>query len=119
MTITSGLVNHARARAKDKNLSFDVDAAFIRSMVGENAQLASHCPLLGIPLEWSTHRDNGGKALPGSPSLDRIDSTKGYTKDNVWVISHRANSIKNNASHEELTLVAQNLGRAIVNKLDF
>jgi len=34
--------------------------------------------------------------------LDRIDNNKGYIKDNVWVISRKANTIKNNASLEEL-----------------
>lgn len=119
MRITVHMVGNARTRAKEKELPFDLSLDFIRSMVGENARLASHCPLLGIPLDWSNYRDNGGKALPNSPSLDRIDSTKGYTKDNVWVISYRANTIKHNASHEELALITRNLGRAIVNNLDF
>lgn len=113
------MVRNARARAKEKGLVFDIDADFVLSMVGKSAQFASHCPLLGIPLSWSVYRGNVAKALPNSPSLDRIDSTKGYTKDNVWVISYRANAIKHNASHEELTLITRNLGRAIVNNLDF
>jgi hypothetical protein len=37
-----------------------------------------------------------------SPSIDRVDSSKGYTKDNIQVISHRANNLKNNATLEEL-----------------
>lgn len=119
MVITARMARCARYRAKEKGLAFDIDADFVLSMVGKNAQFASHCPLLGTPLSWSVYRGNGHKALPSSPSLDRIDSTKGYTKDNVWVISYRANSIKNNASHEELTLISRNLGRAIVNNLDF
>jgi hypothetical protein len=57
------------------------------------------CPLLGIKLQWRGRND--GKTHADSPSLDRKDSTKGYTKDNVWVISHRANTIKNSASPEE------------------
>jgi predicted RND superfamily exporter protein len=44
-----------------------------------------------------------------TPSLDRIDSKKGYTPDNVWVISHRANQIKNDATIEELKLITENL----------
>ena len=41
-------------------------------------------------------------------SLDRIDSSKGYVKDNIWVISHKANSIKNNATLTELKLIIKN-----------
>lgn len=47
----------------------------------------------------------------GSPSLDRIDSSKGYVKGNVRVISARANMLKNNATVEELTLVLKDLKR--------
>jgi hypothetical protein len=33
---------------------------------------------------------------------DKFDSTKGYTKDNIVVISYRANRIKNDSSLEEI-----------------
>jgi len=42
-----------------------------------------------------------------SPSLDRIDNTKGYTPDNVVVVSNRANSIKRDATPDELMAVAK------------
>ena len=37
-----------------------------------------------------------------SPSLDRLDNNKGYTKENISVISYKANRIKNDASFEEI-----------------
>ena len=40
-----------------------------------------------------------------SPSLDRIDSKKGYTKDNVQVISNRANRLKADGNIEEFKLI--------------
>ena len=43
---------------------------------------------------------------PIEASIDRIDSTKGYEKGNVWVISGRANRIKNDATPEELMRIA-------------
>lgn len=60
------------------------------------------CPLLGTPLAYSA-----SKVSPNSPSLDRIDSRLGYIPGNVWVISHRANSIKSNSSLEEFELIAK------------
>ena len=51
-----------------------------------------------------------------SPSLDRIDSSKGYTPDNVWVISRRANIIKHDATLEELLLISKNLGEYLNKK---
>jgi len=118
-TITACLVSGARNRVKDKNIPFDIDLDYVRSMVGENAEFASHCPVFDIPLDWSRIRGNGRGALPNSPSLDRIDPERGYVKGNVWIISHRANTIKNNATHEELKLVTKAVGEAIVNSLEF
>jgi hypothetical protein len=57
----------------------------------------TECPVLGIPIIPFC-----GKFAPNSPSIDRIDSSKGYTKDNIIVVSFRANCIKNNATVEEL-----------------
>lgn len=83
----------AKHRAKNKNLQFNLS---INDIV-----IPEVCPILGIKIDSSrSKKDN-------SPSLDRIDSFKGYTKENVQVISWRANWIKNNATVEELSLIAQ------------
>ena len=55
------------------------------------------CPVLGIPLFKGV-----GKQTRNSPTLDRIDTTKGYVKGNVAVISLRANSLKQDATVEML-----------------
>lgn len=68
----------------------------------DDIKIPSHCPLLGIPLSRDGFLDN-------YPSLDRIDSTKGYTPENVIVISYRANTIKSNATLSELLLLTKNL----------
>jgi hypothetical protein len=65
--------------------------------------IPSYCPLLGIPLFIG-----GGKVADNSPTLDRIDSALGYVPGNVWVISHRANRIKNNATLAEMELIVNN-----------
>lgn len=83
------LVRGAKHRAKHKKLDFDLKP--------EDISIPSTCPLLGIPLQKGV-----GRIHPGSPSLDRIDPSKGYIKGNVWVISYRANQIKNDASPREL-----------------
>ena len=56
----------------------------------EDIVIPEYCPLLDIPI----HRCERGKGY-NTPSLDRIDNTKGYIKGNVWVISKLANSLKN------------------------
>ena len=47
----------------------------------------------------------GGKRSDSTPSVDRIDNTKGYVKGNVRVISWRANQLKSNASPLEIGLL--------------
>jgi hypothetical protein len=113
MVQTGCMLRRARRRAREKGLAFDIDANYLRSVV------PSHCPILGVELAWSTRRLNGDTTLPNSPSLDRIDPTKGYVKGNVWIVSARANRIKNDATHEELKLVTEAVGRAIVNSLEW
>ena len=57
-----------------------------------------------------------GKGIKGgpthnSPSVDRIDPKKGYTPDNIRVISWRANSLKSDASLKELQVLVEDLSR--------
>ena len=42
-------------------------------------------------------------------SLDRIDSSKGYTKDNIRVIIYKANKMKNDATVEQLRSFAKGI----------
>jgi hypothetical protein len=90
------MLHAAKARAKQKGLLFTITEADIF--------IPHICPLLLIPLGASMET-----RAPGSPSLDRKDSTKGYIPGNVWVISYRANRIKNDATLTEFTLMAHNL----------
>jgi hypothetical protein len=110
---TKDMVKSARKRAKIKNLPFDIDQEYVRSLV------VSHCPVFGMPLEWSALCGNHRGGSANSPSLDRIDPTKGYVKGNVWIISNKANTFKSYATHEELKILAEAVGRAIVDSLDW
>lgn len=75
----------ARARANTKGREFNIEVS--------DVVIPKVCPVLGIPMK--------------SPSIDRIDSAKGYVKGNIRVISNRANTLKNNATVEELRLILE------------
>lgn len=94
------LIRAAKQRAKEKNLEFNITE--------EDISLPDKCPLLEIPMDSFDY-----KARWNSYSIDRIDSSKGYIKGNVWVVSKRANTIKNNATLEELELLVDNLRNKI------
>lgn len=95
------MVDKAKERAKLKGVPFDLKYT--------DFEIPEYCPLLGIKLEWNTGNPGKKGPGPGSPSLDRIVPSKGYVKGNVWVISTRANTIKNDATPEELLLIAKSL----------
>ena len=62
----------------------------------------THCPILGIELDYFVEA-----RAENSPSIDRIDSSKGYIPGNVHVISWRANRIKNDGTAEEHESIAR------------
>jgi hypothetical protein len=70
----------------------------------DDLDIPEYCPVLGCKLKLGY-----GKKLYSSPSIDRIDNSKGYIKGNVRVISHRANQLKSNMSVEEARLVLKDL----------
>ena len=85
-------------RSRRRGLVFDIEASDI-------SDIPSTCPVLGVRIEI---RSGGrGKGNPNSPSVDRIDNSKGYVKGNVKIISLRANLLKKDGSAEELRLVAK------------
>ena len=73
------------------------------------------CPVLEVPLH--KHRNQHGKGKgrgqnrrDDSPSIDRLNSNLPYLKkykDNLFVISWRANKLKSNASIKELEMIVK------------
>lgn len=86
----------SKSRAKKHGLPFDLQ---LEDIIPPHA-----CPVLGMKLE--TERGGEKRARQNAPSLDRFHPDAGYTKNNVRIISRRANTIKNNATTDELLAVA-------------
>jgi hypothetical protein len=93
-------------RAREKNLPCELTQEDVRILL-----LTEWCPVLGIPLFTSK-----GSPSDNSPSLDRIDSKKGYTKSNTRCISWRANSLKKDGTAEELIAVAMDVAKLEMEK---
>ena len=88
----NGLISHIKASAKKRGIHFDLDVTDLN-----NISFPITCPILNIPLTFNT-----GSAKDNSYSVDRIDSSLGYTSDNIIIISNRANKLKSDATLEEL-----------------
>ena len=88
------LFTEAKGRAKKRRIEFTIT-------LDDILPLPTHCPALGIPLK----RCEGGVNDHHSFTLDRVDNTKGYTKDNVAVISFRANKLKSDGTAKEMRAI--------------
>lgn len=106
--------NHSDYRAKNK---IKVLLAQIKSRAGRSGipfdieesdfpVWPLFCPLLGIPLDYQA---KGKISKPNGISIDRKIPKLGYVKGNVMIISWRANKLKNDATLDEIQLLAKNL----------
>lgn len=86
----------AKRRAQESGREF--------TLLPEDIIIPADCPILGMPMVCYSGRSGGE---PNSPSLDRIDSSKGYTADNIMVVSHLANCMKSSATPEQLIKFAE------------
>ena len=91
--VITKMVQRAKARAAEKGLEFTITEADII--------IPDTCPALHMKLSI----EDGNRDT--SPSIDRINSNLGYTKDNITVMSNRANTLKSNGSVKELMWVAE------------
>jgi hypothetical protein len=90
------LINASKQRAKNKDREHNISVEDIKNIFPEDGC----CPIFGMKLEF-----NNAGFRETSPSIDRIDSTKGYTPDNIQIISWKANRIKGYATLQELEML--------------
>ena len=98
------LIADARRRAVARGLEFRLSPNDLVAPL--------NCPIFRTALVYQADVAR----LPNSASLDRIDSRLGYTPENVWIISWRANQIKSDATPNELRTVADAVDRRVGKK---
>lgn len=85
----------SKLRAKKKGIEFSISKEYLESIWPKD----NLCPALKIPL---TSEGEKGRRTRFSPSLDRIDNSKGYIEGNIQIISWQANTMKSNATEDQL-----------------
>lgn len=81
--------------AKQRGIEFEISQEWLYNKI-----LEGRCEKTGIPfvLDADTHKDTvvskGQSRNPWAPSLDRIDSSKGYTEDNCQIVCYAYNMAK-------------------------
>ena len=98
MEIRNDVYSRTKHAAKKAGIPFNIDV--------EDIVIPDRCPVLGITLV--KHQGIRGYA-PDSPSIDKIVPALGYVKNNIRIISARANLLKNNATVNEITLILEDL----------
>jgi hypothetical protein len=90
------LLNSSRQRAILKNRDHTITIDDLLELYPSDGK----CPVYGTTLEFgnSGFREN-------SPSIDRIDSKKGYTRDNIQILSWKANRLKAYATVDDLEIL--------------
>lgn len=96
------MVARSRKGAMTRGLEFTITAKDI-------TPLPTHCPVLGTALDYAATTSTPPE---NTPSIDRMDSSKGYVAGNVAVISKRANLLKNDATIEEMTALLRYMLRS-------
>jgi hypothetical protein len=90
------MLSEARRRARKFNIPCSITAGDI--------VVPTHCPVFGTELSRTP-----GRTGPNTFSLDRIYPALGYVPGNILVMSQRANTLKNNASPQDLAAILENV----------
>ena len=95
----SDIQKSARQRATKNNIPCNIDRAYIKKI------MVDRCPVLGFKFE--INRKDKKNKWGTSASIDRIIPDKGYVKGNVIIVSLMANSIKNQATPDQILKVGK------------
>lgn len=91
------IIYRIKGNAKVRGIECDISEADLPA-------IPEYCPVL----PWIRLTYEVGRGISdGSLALDRIDSSKGYIKENIRFISHRANTLKRDATDQELIMLGK------------
>lgn len=96
----------ACSRAKKKGIEFNLTIQWI-----EDRLTQGYCSMTGLPFSIKQYSKNGNldKLSPYAPSVDRINSDKGYTMDNVQLVLNNYNKFKSDSRTEDSIIIARAL----------
>jgi hypothetical protein len=102
----------SRWRAKDKSWPHDISRDGILQMLVDQNRC---CAVSGVPFSLATHSDDPFMRA-FAPSLDRIESDKGYTRDNCRLVCRITNFAMGKWGYEALRCIAHGIVRCEANR---
>lgn len=89
-----------RGGALRRGIMFDIGIEYAWNLF---VQQQARCSATGVHLEMD--RKESGRHIPGTASIDRIDSSRGYVADNIRWVHKQINRIKWETTNEEFVLL--------------
>jgi hypothetical protein len=93
------ILKSVRCRAHERKLAFSTQA--VKTVM---ATVPLNCKCCGCLLDYSLGHGRNPSRSRG-PSIDRVDNLQGYVENNVEIICMRCNTLKGDASTEEIASV--------------
>lgn len=100
------LIKAARRRSKQKNLEFNLTLKDVLPQIEKGI-----CQLTELPFDLIP--PGRKKRNPYSPSIDRIDSSKGYTPDNIRIVLVAVNDCINQYGDDTILPILKALVKGI------
>lgn len=108
-TIIGQLYYSAKSRAKKNGIEFNIKI--------EDIKIPKFCPILNIKLDNRIGESADRKPRYNAPSIDRINSNLGYIKDNIIIMSYKANVLKKDGTSDEHFMIANFMEKMGVNSI--
>lgn len=96
--VVGNMLAGARSRAIKAGREFTLTREFLEKL---NESQGGKCALTGWELDWNPVYSGKRVCPPKRASLDRIDSSMGYSENNVQLVCDMVNRIKSNYDQED------------------
>jgi len=96
------LYHDTKSRAKKLNHDFDLDKDWFEKKISPLV-----CEATGVQLQLTINKDVWQS--PFRPSIDRVDNSRGYTKDNCRIVCFIFNKAKADGTDEDVIKMAKAL----------
>lgn len=93
--------------AKRRSSKFSEETDLTEDYILDILENQDYCSVTGLKFDYE--QQSKYKCNPMAPSIDRIDSTKGYRKDNVRMVIWQYNLMKGEMSDDDLYLICKEI----------
>lgn len=103
----AGYTDRFMERAKEATPDTDITRRFM-----ERLMAVGRCAVTGKRFSYKTRHPNAYHN-PTAPSIDRIDSSRGYYKNNVQIVLSCINRMKNDLGNTEFLVLLHKIAKAM------